>query len=83
MKKIDLILIVVLAVLLVAAFSPEQITGVHAAAFEQAVEAVPVEQSAPVSPVPLIAIALLSVLFGGMTFLPLLREDNNRHAADK
>lgn len=73
MNKLDLILIFIIAVMLAAAALAEPVTPVQAAGLAQA----PVEQAAfPASPATGIAVGLTGVLFGALTFLPLLVRNN-------
>jgi hypothetical protein len=74
MHKLDLILLFVIAALLAASFSADLVTTVQAAGLDPYPLAQGSEQAAaaPASPATGIAVALIGLLFGALTFLPLL-----------
>ncbi len=87
MKKFDLILMFLLAVLLVAAFLPEFVPGVQAASPVPAVPAGVTDgaqagaEGGVLSPAAYLVVGLMGLLFGGFSLLPLLcKNDANRRA---
>lgn len=86
MKKLDLILVCILAVSLVAAFSPQFVPGVQAAGPVQTVPAGAASaaqaggEGGVLSPAAYLAIGLTALLFGSLTLLPFLNLENKKPA---
>lgn len=89
MNKLDLILVFIIVALLIAAFSPEVVSPVQAAAVDQA--ALPGEANAAqvdlatneTNPVTYLAAGLMALLFGGLTFLPLFCKEECKNSASR
>ncbi|GAP12656.1 hypothetical protein LARV_00392 [Longilinea arvoryzae] len=89
MKKFTWMRILFLAVLLVGIVLPVRTVGVQAADIGQSARTDAADPSqlgsdgGALSPAAYFAVGLMALLFGGLTFLPLLREDNPSPAADR